>query len=439
MPPATDIAIIILLILANGFFSMAEFALVSARTARLQKRAAEGDAGAATALELARDPTQFLSTIQIGITLVGILAGAFGGATLAGPLAEVFAEYPLIAPYSGPLAVVTVVAVITYLTLVVGELVPKRVAMTHADRIASLVSRPVRLLSLVAAPLVRLLSASTEGVLMLLGVRKPSGPEVTEEDVRVLIGQATRAGVFLEAEQDMVESVFRLADRRVSVLMTPRPDIAAVDVEDPVEENWQKMADSGHVYFPVYRDHLDNLLGVVSVRSLWARMIAGESPDLLAAIEPPLFVPESVLALSVLDEFKTSGARIALVTDEYGSIQGLVTIHDIMESIVGGIPSPEHPPEGPAVRRPDGSWLLDGMLPVDEFHDLLGVAATLPGEGRGYYQTLGGFVMMYLERTPEAGDRFAWNGFRFEVLDMDGHRVDKVLVTPVGGGKEKKG
>ncbi|KAF5060030.1 hemolysin family protein [Methanoculleus horonobensis] len=438
MPPATDIAIIVLLILTNGFFSMAEFALISARTARLQKRAAGGDAGAATALELAQNPTQFLSTIQIGITLVGILAGAFGGATLAGPLAEEFARFPLVAPYSGTLAVVTVVAAITYLTLVVGELVPKRVAMTHADRIASLVSRPVRLLSLVAAPLVRLLSASTEGVLMLLRVRKPSEPEVTEEDVRVLIGQATRAGVFEEAEQDMVESVFRLADRRVSVLMTPRPDIVAVDVEDPVEENWQKMVDSGHVYFPVYRDHLDSLLGTVSVRNLWARMITGEPPDLSNAIEPAFFVPESVPALSVLDEFKTSGARIALVTDEYGSIQGLVTIHDIMESIVGGIPSSEHPPEGPAVRRPDGSWLLDGMLPVDEFHDLLDVGA-LPGEGRGYYQTLGGFVMMYLERTPEAGDRFVWNGFRFEVLDMDGHRVDKVLVTPVGAGKEKNG
>ncbi|WP_214020628.1 hemolysin family protein [Methanoculleus sp.] len=437
MPLATNIAIIVLLILTNGFFSMTEFALVSARTTRLQKKAADGDAGAAAALELAADPTQFLSTVQVGITVVGILAGAFGGATLTGPLAEVFASIPLVAPYSGPLAVVTVVAVITYLTLVVGELVPKRVAMTYADRIASLVSRPIRLLSWAAAPLVRLLSASTEGVLMVLRVRKPSGPEVTEEDVRVLIGQATRAGVFEEAEQDMVESVFRLADRRVSVLMTPRPDIVAVDVEDPIEDNWRKMVNSTHVYFPVYRDHLDNLLGVVSVRNLWARMIAGESPDLMEAIEPALFVPESVLALLVLEEFKTSGTRIALVTDEYGSIQGLVTIHDIMEAIVGGIPSAEHPPEGPAIRREDGSWLLDGMFPVDELHDLLDVG-TLPGEGRGYYQTLGGFVMMYLERTPEAGDRFVWNGLRFEVLDMDVHRVDKVLVTPLGAGEERK-
>ena len=291
MPPATDIAIVILLILANGFFSMAEFALISARAARLQKRATKGDAGAAAALELARDPTPFLSTIQIGITLIGILTGAFGGATIAGSLAGVFSAVPLLAPYSRPLAVTIVVAAITYLTLVIGELGPKRVAMTRADQIASLVSRPIQYLSLVAAPLVRVLSVSTEGILMLLGARRPSGPEVTEEDVRVLIGQATRAGVFLEAEQDMVESIFRLGDRRVSVLMTPRPDVVAVDVEDPPEMNWQRMIESEHVYFPVYRDHLDNLLGGVSVRSLWERMIKGEPPDISGVIEPALFVP----------------------------------------------------------------------------------------------------------------------------------------------------
>ena len=437
MSPATDILIILLLILANGFFSMTEFAIVSARTARLQKKAMEGDAGAAAALELAEDPTQFLSTVQIGITVIGILAGAFGGATLAGPLAERFAAVPLVAPYSGPLAVAAVVAVITYLTLVVGDLVPKRVAMSNAERIASRVARPMQLLSAAVTPLVRLLSISTEVVLRVLGVRKPAGPEVTEEDVRVLIGQATRAGVFHEAEQDMVESVFRLGDRRVSVLMTPRPDIVAVDMEDPDTENWQKMVESGHVYFPVYREHLDNLLGIVSVRNLWARMISGEAPDISKAIEPALFVPESAPALSVLDEFKTSGARVALITDEYGSIQGLVTIHDIMEAIVGGIPSAGHPPEGLAIHREDGSWLLDGMLPIDEFHDLID-AGPLPGEGRGYYQTLGGFVMMYLERTPRTGDRFVWDNLRFEVLDMDGYRVDKVLVVPVPAGQAKK-
>ncbi len=437
MPLATDVLIVILLILANGFFSMAEFALISARTARLQKRAAGGDAGAAAALELAGNPTKFLSTVQIGITVIGILAGAFGGATLAGPLAEVLAGIPLVAPYSGPLAVAAVVIVITYLTLVIGELVPKRVAMSNAERVASFVARPMRLLSLAAAPLVRVLAASTEAVLRAFGVRQPPGPEVTEEDIRVLIGQATRAGIFQEAEQDMVESVFRLGDRRVSVLMTPRPDVVAVDVEDPLEENWRKMVESRHIYFPVYREHLDNLLGIVSVPNLWARMIAGEPPELAKAIEPAPIVPESARALAVLDEFKASGARIALVTDEYGSIEGLVTVHDIMEAIVGGIPSAEHPPEKPAVLREDGSWLLDGMLPIDEFHDLLNVGA-LPGEERGYYQTLGGFVMMYLERTPEAGDRFTWNDLRFEVLDMDGHRVDKVLVTPGADEEEKK-
>ncbi|WP_332449405.1 hemolysin family protein [Methanoculleus sp.] len=438
MPLATSILIIVLLILANGFFAMTEFAIVSVKKSRLEKKAADGDAGAATALDLAEDPTQFLSTIQVGITTIGIISGAFGGATLAGPLAEIFAGVPLLAPYSGPLAAVTVVAVITYLTLVIGELVPKRVAMTNAERIASAVSRPIRLLSLVTAPIVRVLSISTEAVLTVLGVRKPSGPEVTEEDVRVLLGQATRAGIFQEAEQDMVESVFRLADRRVGVLMTPRPDIVALDVEDPAEENRQIMEESGHIYFPVYREHLDNLLGIVSVRDLWARTISGGTPDLAKAIKPAFFVPESVPALSVLDEFKASRARIALVTDEYGSIQGLVTVHDIMESIVGGIPSAGQVPEGPVVRREDGSWLLDGMLPVDELHDIIGTD-TLPGEGQGYYRTLGGFVMMYLERTPKTGDVLTWNNFLFEVVDMDGYRVDKVLITPVTADEEKSG
>ena len=438
MPLATDILIVGLLILANSFFSLAEFALISAKAARLQKRAAGGDAGAAIALELVRDPTQFLSTIQIGITIAGILVGAFGGATLAGPLAGVLAGIPFIAPYSSPIAVATVIIIVTYLTLVIGELVPKRVAMSNAERSASLVARPMQLLTLIATPLVRVLAASTEAVLRALGVRQPPGPGVTEEDIRVLIGQATRAGIFQEEEQDMVESVFRLGDRRVSVLMTPRPDVVAVDVEDPIEENWQKMAGSRHIYFPVYREHLDNILGIVSIRNLWTRMIAGESPDLAKAIEPALFIPESARALSILDEFKSSGARVALVTDEYGSIEGLVTVHDIMEAIVGDIPPAGHLPEGPAVRREDGSWLLDGMLPIDEFHDLINVA-TLPEEERGYYQTLGGFVMMYLERTPRAGDRFTWNDLRFEVVDMDDHRVDKVLVTPGVTREEKEG
>jgi len=291
MPIAASILIIILLILANGFFSMTEFALISARKARLQKRAADGDAGAVAALELADDPTQFLSTIQVGITVVGILAGAFGGATLAGPLAGIFSGIPLLAPYSGPLAVAIVVAAITYLTLVIGELVPKRVAMGNAERIACRVARPMRFLARVGAPLVQLLSVSTETVLTVLGVRQPSGPEVTEEDIRILIEQATRAGIFREAEQDMVESVFRLGDRRVSVLMTPRPDVVAVDVEDPPEENWQKMVESGHVYFPVYREHLDNLLGVVSVRNLWARMIKGEPQTSQRRSSPPSSCP----------------------------------------------------------------------------------------------------------------------------------------------------
>lgn len=440
MPATTDIIIILLLILANGIFSMSEFAIVSARKIRLQQQAAAGDTNARIALELAEEPTSFLSTVQIGITVIGILAGAFGGATLAGLLASFFEGYPITAPYSGTLGIGIVVLVITYLTLVIGELVPKRLALANAEQIASLVARPMRLLSIVASPVVRLLSLSTEAVLLLFGARKPAGPEVTEEDVRILIEQGTRAGVFEEAEQDMVDRVFRLADRRVSSLITPRPEVVGLDIDDPEEENWTKMIESGHSNFPVYRENLDTVIGIVSVRDLWARTARGEMPGLKQTLEEPLFVPESIPALRVLEQFKISGTQIALVTDEYGSFQGLITLHDILEAIVGEIPSAEQPVELAAVQRPDGSWLLDGMLPVEEFRDIFDIGL-LPGEERGYYQTIGGFVMTYLERTPVTGDAFEWHDLRFEVMDMDGYRVDKVLVKSVAerSGSEEGG
>ncbi len=430
MPVVTNIIIIILLILANGIFSMAEFAIISSRRLRLQRQAQAGDAGAEVALQIIDDPTPFLSTVQIGITVIGILAGAFGGATIAGELAVVLDRYPAVAPYSDTLAIGIVVVAITYVTLVIGELVPKRAALANAERIASLVSRPMRVLSILVSPIVRFLSASTEAVLFLIRVRKPAEPEVTEEDVRVMIEQGTRAGVFEQAEQDMVERVFRLADRRVSALITPRPEVVALDIDDAQEENWRIMIESGHSHFPVYREDLDNILGTVSVQGVWARMATGVKPDLAQMLEQPLFVPESVPALKVLEQFKQSGTQFALATDEYGSIQGVITLHDILEAIVGDIPSAEQPTEQEAVQRADGSWLLDGMLPVDEFRDIFGVGL-LPGEGRGYYQTVGGFVMTYLERTPVSGDVFEWNSLRFEVMDMDGFRVDKVLVRPL--------
>ncbi|MDN7023416.1 HlyC/CorC family transporter [Methanoculleus sp. FWC-SCC1] len=430
MPIITNSIIILLLILANGIFSMAEFAIISSRSLRLQRQAEAGDAGAAAALEIIEDPTPFLSTVQVGITVIGILAGAFGGATIAGELAAVLAAYPAIAPYSDTIAIGIVVIGITYVTLVIGELVPKRAALANAERIASLVSRPMRLLSIITSPIVRFLSISTEAVLFLIGVRKPVEPQVTEEDIRVMIEQGTRAGVFEPAEQDMVERVFRLADRRVSALLTPRPEVTALDITDPEEENWRIMIESGHSSFPVYREDLDDILGIVSVQDVWARMASGAKPDLKAVLGQPLFVPESIPALKVLEQFKQSGTQFALVTDEYGSIQGVITLHDILEAIVGDIPSAEQPVEQEAVQRADGSWLLDGMLPIDEFRDIFGVGL-LPGEGRGYYQTVGGFVMTYLERTPVSGDVFEWNHLRFEVMDMDGFRVDKVLVRPL--------
>ncbi len=430
MPATTDIIIILLLIIANGIFAMSEFAIVSARKVRLQQQASAGDANARIALELADEPTPFLSTVQIGITVIGIFAGAFGGATLAGDLSSFFEGYPITAPYSGTLGIGIVVLTITYLTLVIGELVPKRLALANAEQIASLVARPMRILSIAASPLVSLLSISTEAVLRVLGVRKPAGPQVTEEDIRIMIEQGTRAGVFEEAEQDMVDRVFRLADRRVSSLATPRPDVVALDIDDPEEENWRKMIESGHSTFPVYRESLDTVLGIVSVKEAWARTARGETPALKQMLDEPLFVPESIPVLRVLEQFKMSGTQIALVTDEYGSFQGLITLHDILEAIVGEIPSAEQPVDMAAVQRPDGSWLLDGMLSVDEFREIFDVGL-LPGEEHGYYQTIGGFVMTYLERTPVTGDAFEWRDLRFEVMDMDGYRVDKVLVKPV--------
>lgn len=418
-----------LLILANGLFSMSEFAIVSARRHRLQAMAEEGDAGARAALDLASEPNRFLSTVQIGITVIGVLSGAYGGAAFASILSEVIARVPALAPYASSLALALVVVLITYLTLVIGEIVPKRLALTDPEPVAVRIARPMRLLSVVAAPFVRVLSASTELVLRLIGVREQAGPIVTEEEVRMMLEEGTSAGVFDEEEHEMVGRVFRLSDRRVASLMTPRHEIVGIDLHDPLEENLTRMREAGHSYFPVYRGNLDHIEGMVSVRAIWASTAGGRGP---IAIEPllfePLYLPESLPALKVMEQLRTAATHVALVTDEFGSVEGLLTLHDLLEAIVGALPD-EHDEEPGAVQREDGTWLLDGLLPVAEFRDRFDLPP-LPDEGRGYYQTLGGFVMMHLERTPVTGDRFSWDGHGFEVVDMDRNRVDKVLFVP---------
>ncbi|MDT8358293.1 MAG: hemolysin family protein, partial [Methanomicrobiaceae archaeon] len=424
-----EILVLIVLIIANGFFAMSEFAVVSARKAILLRQAKNGESGAEEALGLIGDLSRFLSTIQIGITIIGILAGAFAGVTIAREIAARVLEIPALAPHAEAIGVGVVVLVITYATLVFGELVPKQIGLAYPERIASLVSAPMRLLSWISLPVVSLLSFSTGMVLRVLGISWKERPSVTEEEVRDLIREGARVGVFKKEEHEIIRYVFRMADQCVRAVLTPRPTIVGIDLDDPVELNMARIAESEHALFPVFREDLDALVGVISVRDIWARMLSGEPVELESLVRSPFIVPESAPILKVLEIFRDSGAHMVLVTDEYGSIQGLVTLHDILESIVGEIPStPEEREEIRFFQREDGSWLIDGLVGIAEFKEKFGIES-LPGEEKGYYTTLGGFIIRQLERIPLTGDKFVWGDLRFEVVDMDKKRVDKVLVS----------
>ena len=422
-----EIVFILFLIIANGVFAMSETAVVSSRKTRLEQWAAEGNHGAGVALELANDPTRFLSTVQFGITLIGTFAGAFGGATIAKPLAQALQAVPWLAPHGEAIAFGLVVFAITMLSLILGELAPKRLALHHPERIAAAMAAPMRTLSVLTSPFVKFLSVATESILRLFGVKPSEEPPVTEEEVVAMIDQGTQAGVFEEAEQNMVEGVFRLADRRVSSLMSSRSDIVWLDLDDSVEEIRDKIAQSGYSRFPICQGSLDNFLGVVRVKDLLARALSGQPLDLRAALRQPLFVHEKMRALAVLELFKKSRTHIALVIDEYGEIEGLLTLNDILEAIVGDVPNVGAAPQPQIVQREDGSWLIDGLLPIDEFKQHFDLAE-LPDDERGDYETIGGFVIIYLEHIPTAGETFEWENFRFEVIDMDGPRVDKILL-----------
>jgi putative hemolysin len=425
-----EIIIILILLIANGLFSMSELAVVSARKPRLQRRAESGDRRAEAALQLAAEPNDFLATVQIGITLVGILAGAFGGATLAGELVPVLQQFAALAPYSESLAFGLVVLVITYLSLVVGELVPKRLALGHAEGIARVVARPMQWLSKITAPAVRLLTTSTDLLLRLFGVRPSGEPVITEDEIRILLRQGAQAGVVEEAERRMVENIFHLGDRYVETLMTPRPDIVWLAANDSPDEIRRKLRESGFSRFPVATENLDNIIGFVRARDLLSELLAGQPPDLNSVLRHAPFVPESMPVWKVLEQFRATGVHIAFVVDEHGGTQGLVTHHDILEAIVGDIEPVKNAEDQMAVQREDGSWLLDGALPVDELRELLELSR-LPGEESGEYHTLGGFVMSQIGRIPHPSDHFEYGGLRFEVLDMDRRRVDKVLVSKV--------
>jgi putative hemolysin len=424
---AIEILIIVLLILVNGLFAMAEIAVVSARKTRLQQQAQEGDKKALAALELANAPNQFLATIQIGITLVGIVAGAFGGATIAEKLADALQQVPPLAPYGEAIGVAVVVLTITYLTLVIGELVPKRLGLNNAEQVAARLAPFMRTLSRLASPAVRSLGLSTDLVLRLLGVRPGQETPVSEEEINLLLEHGTRAGVFQLAEQEMVEQVFLLGDATVKTIMTPRPEIVWLNLDDPAEELSRVVAAGGHSRYPVGRGDLDHVLGLVFIKNLLAACLDGKPLDIEAALQPALFLPESATALEAVARLKEKHTDAALVIDEYGGLEGLITVDDILRAIVGDIPTPGQAVEPGAVRREDGSWLLDGTLPVAQVRKLLDIVS-LPHQDSAY-PTLGGLVMLYLQRVPSPGDRFECCGWRFEVVDMDGRRVDKVLAT----------
>ena len=431
-----EILIILLLTIANGIFSMSEMAIVSARKARLQEQAEQGNAGAKAALKLANSPNRFLSTVQVGITLIGTLAGAFGGAALAKPLAAYLALIPALKPSSEAIAFGLVVVLISYLSLILGELVPKQLALKNPEKIAAAIAAPMQFVEKLMAPIVSLLSFSTELVLKLLRANQPSDePLVTEEEIKVLVRQGAEAGMFDVAEQDMVERVFHLGDQHVNALMTPRPDILWIDLDDSAEVTRQKLVDSQHSRIPVCQETLDNILGVAHVSDILARSLSDQPIDLPTLLRQPLLIPETTHALRVLELFKQSGTHIALVVDEYGVIQGLVTLNDVMEVIIGDVPADDQQ-EANAIQREDGSWLLDGMLSIAELKEIFKFDE-LPYEESGKYQTLAGFVIMQLGRIPRSTDHFEWSRFRFEVIDMDGNRVDKVLVTPPRKGSER--
>jgi putative hemolysin len=422
MNVATEILSILAIILINAIFVLSEMAVASSRKARLQERVNDGDKRAATVLKLIENPNLFLATVQIGITLVGVFLGAVGGARFADPLSRVIASVPALAPYAESLALGIVVIAITFVSMVLGELVPKRIALHNPEQIASTLAGPMMLISMLFRPFVWLLGRITDFVLQMMGIRPGNEPPVTEEEIQLLIDQGTQAGVFEEAEHDMVEGVFSLADQRVYSLMTPRPDIVWMDVEDTVEEIRDKLEQSNFSRFPVRQGSLDAIIGIVKARDLLVQSLNNEPIVLKNLLKPAFFVPETMYASKALEILKEKGTDVLLVIDEFGALQGLLTINDILEEIVGAMEAEE--PQ--ATQRQDGSWLLDGMLEVDEFKEIFDLPV-LPHEDE--YETLSGFIMMSLGRLPQPTDRFEWHGLNFEVVDMDGRRVDKVLVT----------
>lgn len=416
------------LILLNAVFAMSEIAVVSSRKARLQRMVDEGRKGAEAALQLHDAPSTFLSTIQVGITSVGILAGAIGENALAAPIADWLSQFALIAPYARGLALALVVVVITYVSVVVGELVPKRLGLLRPEVIAVFVARPMNWLARLARPLVWLLSASSDVILRVLRINRSDEPPVTDEEIEVLMEQGAEAGVFHASEQEIVANVLRLDEQRVPAIMTPRKDIDYVDLEHAPDEQARKIADTPHHRIVVCRGGLDNVVGVLSVSDLLKPALEHRPLAIERAMRQPLYVPDTVSTTQLIEHFRKARQDFALIVDEYGELQGLVTLHDVLISIVGELPEEGAHHEPDAVRRDDGSWLFDGGIGIERFRDLLEIDE-LQAEEEGDFHTLAGFVLHHLGHIPKVGEHFEAAGLRFEIVDMDRNRVDRVLVS----------
>jgi putative hemolysin len=420
----SEVLVILLLILVNGFFALSEMALVSAKRSRLQAAVEQGRTGAKSAIALMEDPTKLLSAIQIGITLIAIFTGLYGGRTFAAPLASTLAQYGVALRYADDVAYLIVVVVIGYVTLIIGELVPKRVALLHAETLALRVAPIMRVFALIAAPAVWLLRASVNAVLRILPVSAAPQAAVTEDDVRAMLAEGTRAGVFLASERRLVEGVLALADRKVGSIMIPRQDVIWLDIAEPIEVLWQQAKASGHARFLIARDKLDNLLGMITLANLSESVHRGVlDPD--RDLEPPLHIPDSISILQLLDQFQKSSTHLAVVTDEYGEIEGITTPIDILKAIAGELPDVGSRERPETVQREDGSWLIDGHLPIEELQRRLNRRDMV---GRDYH-TVAGFVLARLGRIPRAGDTLTWRDLKVEIVDMDGVRIDKILLS----------
>jgi putative hemolysin len=430
----TDILIILFLILLNGVFAMSELALVSAKRMRLEKAAAEGSRGARVALGLADEPSHFLSTVQVGITLISIFNGAFGEASLVAHLTPQFKEVPLLAPYAYQAALGLVVVCITIASIILGELVPKRIAMQYPEAMATLIAPPLRLLSIVMAPFVKLLALATEAIVRIFGIGRHKEEAPTEEDITGMIKESTDAGVFEKTEYDIVSRALRLDDKHLKSLMTPRVDLTLVDLDIPREDNLARIACSRYSRMPVCRGDRSRIIGFVHTRDLLAQAVRARSVDAVdieAAVQEILYVPETISAMDLLELFKKNKAEIALIVDEYGDIQGMVTLTDVMSALVGDVSVIGEEGENDAVQREDGSWLLDGGVALERFRDVMETNLRFPDEETGVYHTLAGFMLYQLGYIPKIAETTHWGEYCFEVMDMDGNRIDQLLVTHV--------